>query len=229
MTERPYPLTQPGKGAHNQIHILILQLLDDVDVSFLRSGHACVAKASGHTCNRDTGEQKQRGVGVPQPMNRNDRDVEALTVAGQNVIDGGVEYPLLCHKDRLIFRETLYQFGELNNRLPVNLDLTNRGGVFRRQEAPISFVIPSLADGERLVRKIKILGRDCQCLRKTHTSFGNQQNQPVPADVSPQIQVDEQRVEFKLIQIFDLLLGGRLAFNNRLARGVPLNQACCAA
>ena len=68
--QRQYPLTQPGKGAHNQIHILILQLLDDVDVGFLCGGHTRMTKATGYACNRNAGEQEQRGVGVPLRYNK---------------------------------------------------------------------------------------------------------------------------------------------------------------
>ena len=132
-------------------------------------------------------------------MDRDNRDIEPLAVTCQDVVDGGVEYSLFRHKNRLIFRKSLHQLGKLDDCLPVNLNLPNRGCVFRRQESSLAFVVPGLADGECLVREVKVFGCNCQCLGKAHPSFGNQQNQPVPVDVTAQIQVDEQRVEFKLI------------------------------
>ena len=64
-------------------------------------------------------------MGVAQTVDRNDRDIAPLTMAAQNIIDGGV-VDLAIHKNRLIVRQTFYKLGKTDNRLPINLNFTNR-------------------------------------------------------------------------------------------------------
>ena len=71
------------------------------------------------------GEKQQGGVGVAQTVDRNDRDIAPLAMAAQNIIDGGV-VDFAIHKNRLILRQSFYKLGKTDNRLPINLNFTNR-------------------------------------------------------------------------------------------------------
>lgn len=53
-----------GERAHDQIDVLVLELLDDVKVGLLRCVHARVAKALGDTRDRDPRKEQERSVRV---------------------------------------------------------------------------------------------------------------------------------------------------------------------
>ena len=83
-------------------------------------------------------------------MDRDDRDVTGFAMPAENVvhrriIDSGID------KDGLIFGKVLYQFRKLNDGLPVNLNFPHRRLIFRRLEAALSLVVPSLAYGQCLI------------------------------------------------------------------------------
>lgn len=62
---------------------------------------------------------------MPQTMYRDDRDLGPVAVPFQNIVDGGIVGVFLEHENRLIFRNVLYQCGELDHRLPVDLNFTD--------------------------------------------------------------------------------------------------------
>lgn len=96
-----------------------------MEIGLLGGCHAGVSQSSGNTRNRHTGEKQQGGVGVAQTVDGNDRNIAPLAMAAQNIIDGGV-VDLAIHKNRLIVRQTFYKLGKTDNRLPINLNFTNR-------------------------------------------------------------------------------------------------------
>lgn len=55
---------------------------------------------------------------------------------------------VLSDKDGAFFWKVLYQDGELNYQLPVNLDLPDGGPVLCWHEAPAVLVVPSFAYGQ---------------------------------------------------------------------------------
>ena len=65
-----YPTTftsplNPGHRPHDEIEVLVFQLLDDVQIDFLRRRHAGMAKPAGDAPYRNSSEKKKRGMGVP--------------------------------------------------------------------------------------------------------------------------------------------------------------------
>ena len=89
-------------------------------------------------------------------------------------IDSGVD------KDGLIFGKVLYQFRKLNDGLPVNLNFPHRRLIFRRLEAALSLVVPSLAYGQCLMGKVEVFRGKSQCFRKAHPRLCYQQDKVVP-------------------------------------------------
>ena len=81
-------LHEARERAHDQIDILVLELLDDVQVRFLRRVHARVSEPLCDAGDRDPGEEEQRGMGVPQPVYGNDRDTCTFAQALQHRVRG---------------------------------------------------------------------------------------------------------------------------------------------
>ena len=80
--------------------------------------------------------KKHRSVGMPQTMYRDDRDLGPVAVPFQNIVNSGIVGVFLEHKNRLIFRNVFYQCCELNHRLPVNLNFTDRRFIFVGRNPP---------------------------------------------------------------------------------------------
>ena len=74
-------LDEAGDRAHHEVDVLVLELLDDVQVSLLRGVHAGVPEALGDAGDGDAGEQEQRCVGVAQSMHGDDGHVGSLAMA----------------------------------------------------------------------------------------------------------------------------------------------------
>ena len=66
---------------------------------------------------------------MSQTVNGNDRNMASLTISTQNIIYSRV-VDFLFHKKRLFLRQAFDKFRKADNRLPINLNLTNRGFVF---------------------------------------------------------------------------------------------------
>ena len=180
------------------------------------------------TCNAgygNSGEQQQGCVSVSQAMNSDNWQVRPPAMSCQNVIDGGVVNPLFRHKNRLFRGKLAHKGRKLNHSLPVNLDFSDRGSVFCGEKTTFFFVIPSLADGKRLMRKIKILRSQCQRFGKTHPGLGDQEYQPVPINVFLQVEVTNKRMQFELIQIFDLFFCRSFPFDNGFARWISFDES----
>lgn len=155
-----------------------------MQVGFLRGCHAGMPQPPCYACNGYPCKQKHRSVGMPQTMYRDDRDLGPVAVPFQNIVDGGIVGVFLEHENRLIFRNVLYQCGELDHRLPVDLNFTDRRFIFCRQKSTVPLIIPRFIDGKHLMRKVKIRRSNCQSFGKADASFGNQQNHPVPVEFS---------------------------------------------
>ncbi len=126
-------------------------------------------------------------------MDRDDRDVTGFAMPAENVvhrriIDSGID------KDGLIFGKVLYQFRKLNDGLPVNLNFPHRRLIFRRLEAALSLVVPSLAYGQCLMGKVEVFRGKSQCFRKAHPRLCYQQDKVVPIHLILQVKRDQQRV-----------------------------------
>ena len=85
---------------------------------------------------------------MPQTMYRDDRDLGPVAVPFQNIVNSGIVGVFLEHENRLIFRNVFYQCCELNHRLPVNLNFTDRRFIFCWQKSAVSFIIPRFIDGQ---------------------------------------------------------------------------------
>ena len=87
-------------------------------------------------------------MSVTKSMYRNDRNIATPTMALQDVVNGGVvDCFSWINEDRFIFRELFDECRELNCRLPINLNLSNRGTVLGRLEAPFPFVRSGMRKG----------------------------------------------------------------------------------
>ena len=90
-------------------------------------------------------------MGVTESMNGNHGNVGAFAVPFQNVIDRGVVDLVLLDKDRLIVRQAAKKLGELDNDLPVDLNLPYGRLILGWEEAAFSLIVPGFIDGERLM------------------------------------------------------------------------------
>ena len=61
-------LDQTRERPHDQVHVLILELLDDVEVRLLRRVHACVTEPLGNAGNRNPGKEQEGCVGVSESV-----------------------------------------------------------------------------------------------------------------------------------------------------------------
>ena len=165
--------TQAGKRPHDEVDVLVLELLDDVEIDLLGGGHAGVPKTPGDAGDRHPGVEQERGVGVPEAVHGDDRDAQIPAVAGQNAVHRRV-VDLPVHEDWLIVGQILQGLGELGDDLPVDLDLPHGGLVFRRHEAVLALVVVGFVDRERLVGEVEVLGGHRQRLGEAHSGLGNQ-------------------------------------------------------
>ena len=80
---------------------------------------------SGNACDGNACEEQQRGMGVSQTVNRDNRNPSVLAVSRQYAICGRVVHPAI-DEDGLIVRQPLQNPSELHNELPIKLHLPNR-------------------------------------------------------------------------------------------------------
>jgi len=165
--------TQAGKRPHDEVDVLVLELLDDVEIDLLGGGHAGVPKTPGDAGDRHPGVEQERGVGVPEAVHGDDRDAQIPAVAGQNAVHRRV-VDLPVHEDWLIVGQILQGLGELGDDLPVDLDLPHGGLVLRRHEAVLALVVVGFVDREGLVGEVEVLGGHRQRLGEAHSGLGNQ-------------------------------------------------------
>lgn len=158
----------------------------------------------GNTGNRDTGKKKQGGVGMTKTVDRNHGNMKFSAVTFKHIIDSGIVHFSL-YEYRLVFRQVSEQGGELDNQLPIQLDAPDGGAVLCGLKSTSFFVIPSLVDRDGLLRKVEVGGGQCQRFREAETGFCNQKNQPIPIQPFFQIQIRQELMQFKLIQIFTFL------------------------
>ena len=83
---------------------------------------------------------------MAQPVNGDHRDAARAAMAAEDIVHRRV-IDLGADEDGGVCGTVLDQLGELNDRLPVDLDFTHRRAVFRRLKTAISFVVPCLVDG----------------------------------------------------------------------------------
>ena len=80
-------LNKTRKRTHNNIHIFIFQLMDDMQISFLRCRHTSMSKSTSNTCYGYSCKQEQRCMSVSQTMYSNCRYFQARAPPAQNIIN----------------------------------------------------------------------------------------------------------------------------------------------
>ena len=152
-------LTQIRQWSHHKIDILVLQFLNNMEVSLLRRGHTRMTKPSCDACNGDAGKKQKWCMCMAQAMNCYNRDVHPGAVPLQNTIDCWVIHTFSLNKNGLICGKALYQFWELYDSLPVDLDLADRRTILCWKKASAAFIIPCFIDRQCLVGEVKIFWR----------------------------------------------------------------------